>query len=390
MPDTFHHFSLMPFELREEIWKFAIRPAVPGAHFFSVYPEGMVYLRDPTPDWLLWRRTMLCSLFEAFDPLDPAQCLGAPRCRPKGYYYTPTQDPTPATSLFRPISEPVMPPDSWLRNNPSIYLVDSSLWSACAESRRVIEREFRRPEHRGPTPYAITPADQQGKRHSKIPCLFPLPGVISYSIRVGDDANEQRFLTVMPHRDLLILQPTVKLSQFPRPAELSAIPFFARGDIRRTSDCPGHQIAVEYDPMWDTAQPFGNSTSSNYDGHYESRYQSIQNAEYSKLWFIDYRIKPAATSRTKFPVAGRPDAERKVFLGSDRRYVEVLPWEWSDGEDGRHHCGPFFFIVAVKHELECRPFGCRCGLIPESKWGADKWVALNQVPEFGVLACEPL
>jgi len=36
MPDTFHLFPLLPPELREMIWELAVRPAVPGAHIFSI------------------------------------------------------------------------------------------------------------------------------------------------------------------------------------------------------------------------------------------------------------------------------------------------------------------------------------------------------------------
>lgn len=39
-------------------------------------------------------------------------------------------------------------PISWTLNNPSTYLIDSGLWTACKESLLVIEKEFQHPARR--------------------------------------------------------------------------------------------------------------------------------------------------------------------------------------------------------------------------------------------------
>ena len=78
MPDTFHHFSLLPFELREEIWKLAVRPAGPTAHMFAVYPRNFNY-KDHKGEKgdRAWRD------FQAFHPSRGLWSLGAPQCLPR-------------------------------------------------------------------------------------------------------------------------------------------------------------------------------------------------------------------------------------------------------------------------------------------------------------------
>jgi len=208
MPDTFHHFSLLPFELREQIWKFSVRPAIPGVHVFGMYPRPSA-------------GGGLAASFQAFHPL-ALSCLAAPRCLPKASAFTPE-------SL-------TAEPRSWLRNNPSTYLIDSGLWSACKESRRVIMQAFRRPEYHGKTEWGLIKSDVLDNKnddddnlmHGK-PAkennfgLFAMPGVTSYATREG---GVDRFLSVVPGRDLFILQPFDFSSHLNKPNLNVSMPFF--------------------------------------------------------------------------------------------------------------------------------------------------------------------
>lgn len=208
MPDTFPHFPLLPFELRDKIWKFAVRPAVPGAHIFSTYLNWF----DSKPEGFL-------SSFQAFHPFNPSRCLAAPQCLPK-------------TSTFTPDSLAAMP-QSWLRNNPSTYLVDSGLWSACRESRRVIEHAFRCPEYHGHADWGISNSvideDDRGNSQKENFGVLALPGVTSYATMEG---NERRLLTVVPYRDLFILQPYDLSESYDTGISLS-IPFYSLDDLTR-------------------------------------------------------------------------------------------------------------------------------------------------------------
>lgn len=109
MATEFHLFPFLPWELRDQIWKLAIRPDLPGAHIFRVSDA---------------------DAHETSDDNDSYRCakslLAAPQCLPKSV------DFTPAAQAAAPIS--------WTLNNPSTYLIDSGLWTACKESRLATEQ----------------------------------------------------------------------------------------------------------------------------------------------------------------------------------------------------------------------------------------------------------
>lgn len=93
MAPKFHFFPLLPWELREKIWKLAIRPTVPGANFFRAYRNqpGPVPEHEACTDGDIDR----CMWW----------CLAAPQCLPNNV------DFSPAARRAAPIS--------WTLNNPS-------------------------------------------------------------------------------------------------------------------------------------------------------------------------------------------------------------------------------------------------------------------------------
>lgn len=127
----------------------------------------------------------ISSSFQAYHPVGPFWHFGAPRCLAKTTTFT--RDLLAAT------------PTSWLRGNPSAYLIDSGLWSACRESRRIIDKAFRRPEHHGhDTSWNSSTSDTDKSSNG----LFALPAITSFATREG---NVRRFLTVKPGQNLFIL-----------------------------------------------------------------------------------------------------------------------------------------------------------------------------------------
>ncbi|KAK0648562.1 hypothetical protein B0T16DRAFT_456030 [Cercophora newfieldiana] len=105
MATSSHQFPRLPLELREEIWKFVVRPAQPGAHYFRVC------LLEDSKDISTQLRQMRAR-------------LAAPQCLPRGVEFT--ADAQKAT------------PISWTANNTSVYLTDYGLLTACKETRLVI------------------------------------------------------------------------------------------------------------------------------------------------------------------------------------------------------------------------------------------------------------
>ncbi|KAK1749794.1 hypothetical protein QBC47DRAFT_354527 [Echria macrotheca] len=345
---TFHYFLWLPFEIREIIWKFAVRPAVPGAHVFSVWQESCASSQPKE----------MSSEFPALHPINPANPptwrLGAPRCLSTTATFT--RDVMEAT------------PPSWLRDNPSAYLIDSGLWSACRESRRVLEQAFRRPEHHGKDEWGITKSvmdEEAGDNKNRFwygkgwneKGYFALPGVTSFAARAG---GESRFFSVMPARDLFILQPS-DLSEWLRTGSLP----FALGWC--------DQVALEYDPSWEAVlQEYPGQDIIRDIGDKLLRYVAQENYV-ETFWIIDYRINLNAIRRTETRQRrGERDSELKVFCGSDRRYVEVCEPHHRSGRGDI--CGPWDLI----HMLW-------------SEWFDEEITnpyTNNLTYNFGVLACE--
>ncbi|RSL70851.1 hypothetical protein CEP53_001712 [Fusarium sp. AF-6] len=115
MPESFHPFPWLPLELRLMIWTFVLQPRVPGVHIFGTdygkYNSNNGYVA-PSDDFAR--------------PLN------------RGYGVKQLTAPTPRA---RPAAS-TTPEPSWTTNNPSSYLIDGGLWTACQESRAVIEQEY--------------------------------------------------------------------------------------------------------------------------------------------------------------------------------------------------------------------------------------------------------
>ena len=104
----FHHFRRLPVELRLLIWEFAVRPRGRGVHYFSI-----VDMRKHSDN--------------------PLRQLAVP-------------DPADEDEVTYAVSAPMVPSSpggcSWTTRNCSVYLWDAGLWTACRESRSVLEKRF--------------------------------------------------------------------------------------------------------------------------------------------------------------------------------------------------------------------------------------------------------
>ncbi|KAH6622534.1 hypothetical protein F5144DRAFT_594874 [Chaetomium tenue] len=103
------YFPAFQTPWRYDIWDFAIRPRLPGVHFFTAY--GKV---DDT-------KSSLLSQYELRNEIGHPHHVAAPRISPS---YDGNQE-----EQF-----------SWTIGNRSTYLMDCGLWAACAESRAAVEQ----------------------------------------------------------------------------------------------------------------------------------------------------------------------------------------------------------------------------------------------------------
>lgn len=353
MATEFHLFPFLPWELRDQIWKLAIRPDLPGAHIFRV---------SDADD------------HETSDDNDSYRCakslLAAPQCLPKSVDFTPA---APAAATI-----------SWTLNNPSTYLIDSGLWTACKESRLAIEQVSQARAQREGLWSLKELAKFREKRGR-----FDLPETTTFA--TCSRGSKRRPLPVFPSKDLVILQ-SLDLSDLDwqdLEAVWDSFPtyFLHQGDCVR-NDPSGH-MAVEYDPAWDR---------SDMSWIVDWTVSNTAPAGPFTLWFIDHRIK----RNPRYQATGLGDESQTVFYASERRYVQVhgrqlAGWAghkrmWDAGTELQEDVNHFYshswsgldkFVHALASELTDY-----CIYYHESG-REDIWPAFGEI-RYGLLACEYL
>ncbi|KAM5345222.1 hypothetical protein ACJ41O_011084 [Fusarium nematophilum] len=256
MTGIFHLFGALPKELRDEIWQFAIRPSRPAVHIFRTYNQSK------------------------------GECVGIHR--------------THIVSLGNGLSSSrlaVPASDQAAANNPSAYLIDWGLWTACKESRVAMQRHLQRESQ--------VRSDQKTREE-------PLSATTCFS-GGGDDYSDTRFLTIFPRRDLCIIQPR----------DLQTVDW---ASLRFRVPAPNvstftsvKNIALEFRPEW--------GASAAKVGILESLYLPIIRAlvgvaeHADNLWLVDYSLKRRRPG--SMPGGGIPVSEGQTFYARGRRFVEV-------------------------------------------------------------------
>ncbi|KAK5661143.1 hypothetical protein OQA88_11034 [Cercophora sp. LCS_1] len=333
MATTFHPFLRLPRELRDHIWTLAVRPAVPGVHLFRAYD-----VKDSTSEGREHETTreIICDadypirLRELLD----APRLAAPQCIAKN------------NILFWP-EEQAKEPISWTRNNPSTYLTDSGLWTACKESQLAVRTEFLHSTRRRAqwSPEELS-SFLEGRG------LFTLPEVVTFA---ASDGGSRRYFTVFPDQDLFILQPPQCLPSLPWNMVWDSIPSYKCLEGKwnqihkhdpQVSEVRRH-IALEYDPCWDhAAVPTTDEPEQAALMFIESLVLLACQTPFN-FWFIDYRIHRNfedewSTDDESDEEVSNDEGEIKVkqgengrdaFLGSNCRFVEVKTSELKVEDD---------------------------------------------------------
>ena len=320
---SFHLFNRFPKEIRDAIWEFAARDDRPGVHFFNVN-------FDPEPI----TNPQAYRIF-GFNP-DPS-IVDVDEDEIPDFYY----------NAFKPA-------DSFHSTfDPSTYLIDSGMWTACHESRDVMLRLSRKREHCCPIKREldlITESD---------------PGPFAQAFRencvgyfYGTDTEEKQYFTVLTH-DLMCIQlpdPTTSI-HFTKWFNMPFVqPFFVEVDDLDTPGTMMGHVAFEYNPDWKIPRhedlqslllhhDLDHNVSPNTDTLVAEAVADL--TARATLWFIDYRIKrgrglPGSQDEGHYqPVC--PD--RVVFYGNRCRLVEVGPtdkeWELCLGSGGDERRVPF-------------------------------------------------
>lgn len=316
LPGTrFPLFPDFPKELRDFIWELAIqnRNAEPLAHIFTISPDAS--------------HTALTNAMP--DPYG----IGEERF--------PFRNSGPWYEWETRVQVPVEVPGSTvgskeMEQNPSGYLLDSGLWSACQESRWVITRTW----------------EKHGPKHFRYPYEIAQTAV-TVSFRTG---SRTRNITIHPLYDLIILQVPFQELSFDTLITSHMLRLAHMGCYGTVFD----RICFPYDPAWGKCMRYDSRMRVSWnsvtlrDGGYGGslcRFASeILNVAGDSLktpmvWLLDTSgIQPVDNISYTSLVE-----DREVFIAQGRRYIEV--WECDLGtrwrlseEHNRPFDTPFPFI----------------------------------------------
>lgn len=412
-PTTFHPFPKLPWELRNEIWKFSIRPLNrPSAHIFCVEE------RKPQ-DSEAKELDVICSPIALWH----------------GKY-----------NLHITVPDQTMSCGSSAPGNPSAYMIDGGLWTACKESRVAMERAFKHqmwdakrrayPQYREARktflrsrafrlPSLSESATSAGSSSSRSPAppapsspyagleyethLVPATGFFlsasssalsSSALQGTAEADQQiaesktfpRYFTLLPHQDLFIIRLSPRtLSDSTSswrslehgfPLWSPKMGFYGFGK--------GNGLALEFDPSWQKSENASHisRTLSEAIMHFADL------GALQTIWLIDYRLKP----RDDVPVEKRePTSKQQVWHGGDgRRYVEMYSQLIEDG--GEHL--KRYYTEGIDGEDSATAEGSCHFFIETFEWGnfgdlyerqsADSDNPTSRfAPYVGILACLP-
>ncbi|WZH49655.1 2EXR domain-containing protein [Fusarium acuminatum] len=265
---TFLKFPDLPKELRDMIWSFVIRDDNPGVHIFG-------YFDDKKKDMTESRRLISCGQ--------------------KSWTYA----ALPWRHYFDSLDE------NRSDENVSTYLIDGGLWTACKESRLIMEKHFRQSEW----PKAQECDQYYGgltKENFKMPATGYFQG------------GELHCLTVFPHRDLFVLQ----MDDIARGGWWTSGLNSPLGKNLR--GCQGvRHLAIEYRPEW--------FEGSYYMWHHikHTLMDAIFDIGHSlcKLWFIDHTLKRSENAPA-FKEITDNSWDMNAFYAADRKFLEVDTFDY--------------------------------------------------------------
>ncbi|KXH26091.1 hypothetical protein CNYM01_02410 [Colletotrichum nymphaeae SA-01] len=262
----FPRFTRLPREIRDMIWKNAVRPhGRRGVHYFSVVEIPIVSLSTKT------------EIFEQNHLVERVR---------EGQKQV----------LAAPLSTEDMTTPSWTAGNRSSYAIDGGLWTACKESRAAMHCRY--------NPTRVAPQRR-----------IRFPSNDSAIFKISDGKRDQ-WLSVFPESDLFVLQSIRCFLDFMRLCQ--ELPFLSKKDglvgVRH--------IAIGFDPTWTveellryeritdwnnprqlTRQRFRQQLSvmglsKNRFNEYDSLVQAsrcLRGRRDSKLWLIDGRLRRKQT-----------------------------------------------------------------------------------------------
>ncbi|KAM0500963.1 hypothetical protein ACHAP8_004684 [Fusarium lateritium] len=281
--ETFNRFPDLPTEIRVQIWKLVIREDRAGVHIFSHCDQTTKY----TPKSRIMMTRESCGwIFSELSPL---------------HYFDSVKKDVP-------------------RKNVSTYLIDGGMWTACKESRFIMESHFRQSQW---IDILSVPEEERKTRQRAMSeeTRFNLPSTGKF---FGAPLHN---FTVLPHRDLFVLQvDCVNDVNWDGIGLDQSLGWGLLG-------CDGiNHLGIEFNPDW------WDSDKGEWD---HGVLYTLKNAAFEadnlvNIWIIDHGLKRRKNA-PPFEEKSNDARYLKAFYASDRRFLAVDPMHpgpWTDLSTG--------------------------------------------------------
>lgn len=248
--------------------------------------------------------------------------------------------------------------------NSSAFLIDGGFWTACKESRVVIEKAFRNKVWIDFLNFWTLTADLSSQGSvSDEEAFEKSPGDKSiWDVPMtGRIANTSHYFTMFPHKDLLILETTnlswdhwgafESKSHYPFLLNLQGPAMRAKRRYHRRFDRRFHNVAVRYDPEVCPLEFFRQITSRSF-------LRSVCGSIIG-LYIIDPALQRKSTQYGDKGGGADPYEGKTIFYSGDSRYIELEPFF---DEKGLHEDEPRWMRKPGRLEELCNGW---YGFVPQ-------------------------
>jgi len=295
---TFTRFDDLPWELRNHIWKLAVRPDLPGANFFFGPYDAIQ--RSPTTGRAL--NLLVPSFRHNWDMKEEHRVAAQKNAN----------DTNSLTCLAKPF-------DLELENDKSAYLIDSGLWTACKESRLVVEKEFRSrgwltawhdPNMRDPPMWPFLYKSYEAKVQATC-SSYSVGAPVAGLPKTGDSSTQ--YFHIVQRQDLSVLQ--CRFDEMAHPDDGHR--FFL--DLSGYMNSFFYRFALELNPVWGSISTYYD-TYQKLDDRLERVLEFVVDlidSTGAPWYLIDYTAK-----RSDYPMPAQKESPL-AFYASDRRFVDL-------------------------------------------------------------------
>lgn len=381
MASTFHHFAQLPQELQDIIWEFAMRQTGTSgqgqAHWFALYHSSRDNVnpsdfRDlATSEPFSYGQRLALPTYQSeselpsnIDEFSWCQQLELPTCRMSDLKHLDKMEELRKYGISNSNGKDILDTAIFsitpqIRHNPSAYLIDAGMWTACKDSRLIMQKHLKR--------QTWDYVRNQAKHKTKTTATAYFTG--------GSTADDLH-IYIVPHQDLIVLQPQ-NLKTLDLASLAPLIPF---SSIQGYSGLKN--IGIEFQPKWGrhvaTDRLWSVTSTTSIDMLFDK--VPVDALDVTMVWIIDYNLSISKrTSQDQDKFCMQPG---RRFFANGLELVEVK-CDYPVAEYYQSAPDSVRFMAMLQETIDDNETKCLDGMAHYVPY-------LPMRCDFGVLACEEI